>query len=790
MADPATQFGQAGINAPYQYTPVETRLNSPIQLQPVDYSGIGKAATEGLSLLMNSPINPAVREKMKAEAASYKQTQDYLSDLSKHPERRMLQGVSGPTSTFLPGVEGGAGYATSFMPQPGQPGYGGANQNQPVQPSQPAQQNQPADTGQTTAASPNQGQQQQPSTISGTPVPGLPGGVNLGGGQATTPQVQTSPFQSTQVNAPSVDQFAQQQPQQQPQAAMMPAATDQTQLATWQNQNAHPVAPVAEALNWAKSFDTRAQDATYLPHGGPGREPAYAFHMKGGGTPNIVPLSQMVQNGFAPAVTGANTSLALSAADQVRQAGGAQPPQAPGGQPQGQGAIAVQGPLAPQGQQQPFSPDQQQYLAQQTNVTQGGQINPALAASTDSHALLQQNLGNQGPNQSDVSVVNRANPSNIETTNGQPTNVGPADHDTVNRINQVGDISQLPEGPDGTKLVTTMPNGVRWFKDPKDPSGMGFVSYNTTPWSQMRMYTNGQTIEHQLDDNLMDKRIYDTAGYDSRNWTPKEKVNWLRQDYWNKLPAYNIKPEQQSRLESLFNQAINTQRLGDGAKSMNPGDYYSWWGGMQNAIAAHQDYFNGTPLEGISHFFSQKSAGGVVDPRRLAMETNYKTLMGGLENPALTQAERAELSNIKLDGTLPNQIEQLNKKRIIEYNRTMNDYLANNVKMDHQWVDIANQLSGTGRIHRDSGESVNYSVNPRANPTPVPRALPVATPTPATTGAGGPPAAPGPTPVANNSQANPVDLSRMTQSQGMEQFRNLPSQAWYKDSRGNIVQKP
>jgi hypothetical protein len=791
LADPATQFQPAGLNVGYQYTPVETRLNAPIQLQPVDYSGIGKAATEGLSLLMNSPINPAVREKMKAEAASYKETQNYLSDLAKHPERRMLQQVSGPTSSFMAGAQGGAGYASSFMPQPGQPGYGGAVTNQPTT-NQPTTTNQPvADTGQTSATSPNQQVQQQPSTISGTPISGLPSGTTLGGGGTGQPPAQqpptqaVSPFQSTQVNAPSVDQFAQARPQQQQAVAQTqaPSPVGDMLMRQWQDQNAHPVAPASEALKWAKNnFDTRAQDATYMPHGGPMGQPAYAFHMKGGGT-NMVPLSQMVQNGFAGNVAGNQTSMTLSAADQVRQQGQAQQPQP---QPQ---QIA-------QGQQQPppqapggavaQTPEQQQYLAQQTQITTpGGQPNPALAASTDNQAVIQQNLGNTGPNRSDQAISSTANPSNYPTVNGQPANVGqPADQATMNQINQAGDISKLPDGPDGTKLAAVMPNGIKWFRDPNEPSGMAFVTYNTTPWSQMRMYTNGQTIEHQLDDRLMDKAIYSAAGYDSRNWTDKEKVNWLRQDYWNKLPAYNIHPEQQSRLESLFSQVINSQRLADGAKSMNPGDYYSWWGGLRNAIASHRDYFNGTPLESITHGLAQMATGGTIDPRRVAMETNYKTLMGGAESGSLTPGERAELANIKLDGTLPQQIETLNKNRIIEYNRTLNDYLANHVKMDRQWLDIANQLSANGRIHKDTGQTVDWTANPRANPTPVPRALPVTSSIPGATS--GPPAAP--TAPTNNNQASPVDLSRMSQSEGLRQWRTLPKGTWVRDSRGNVVQ--
>jgi hypothetical protein len=135
---------------------------------------------------------------------------------------------------------------------------------------------------------------------------------------------------------------------QQPQAQQQPQDQDQTPLgkqlmSQWQNQNAHPVAPVSEALKWGKNnFDTRIQDATYLPHGGPLNQPAYAFHMKGGGT-NLVPLSQMVRNGFAPNVAGNQTSITLSQADAMQ-------PQADQGQMQPTGAVSGQALALQQGQ--------------------------------------------------------------------------------------------------------------------------------------------------------------------------------------------------------------------------------------------------------------------------------------------------------------------------------------------------------------------------------------------------------------------------------------------------------
>jgi hypothetical protein len=73
MPDPATQFQPAGLNVGYQYTPVETRLNPPIQLPSAApyIAGIGTAINEGLQNLKNSPLNPLVRAQMQAEGARY-----------------------------------------------------------------------------------------------------------------------------------------------------------------------------------------------------------------------------------------------------------------------------------------------------------------------------------------------------------------------------------------------------------------------------------------------------------------------------------------------------------------------------------------------------------------------------------------------------------------------------------------------------------------------------------------------------------------------------------------------
>jgi hypothetical protein len=139
-------------------------------------------------------------------------------------------------------------------------------------------------------------------------------------------------------------------PQQPPPQSQTPAAATQSDaaaMAQWQAQNAHPVMSSADALKWMKNQTTLAQDATYLPMGGPGGSP-YAFHIKGGGI-NTVPVSQMISKGAGPLVAAQNTSAVLSQTDQMQQ---------PGAMPSGTGAGAAQ-PSASAGTPPPAQPPQQ-----------------------------------------------------------------------------------------------------------------------------------------------------------------------------------------------------------------------------------------------------------------------------------------------------------------------------------------------------------------------------------------------------------------------------------------------
>jgi hypothetical protein len=132
----------------------------------------------------------------------------------------------------------------------------------------------------------------------------------------------------------------------------------------WQQANIHPVIAPAQLLQaYKQNVSTLAQDATYMPSAGPGGAPAFAIHMKGGGTTTI-PVSQIAQTSWGgPLIAAHNGSMILSH-QQDQQQNGQQP-----GMPTGTGAGANQ-PVAATPLQQPnISPPPPANLPQQPNIS-------------------------------------------------------------------------------------------------------------------------------------------------------------------------------------------------------------------------------------------------------------------------------------------------------------------------------------------------------------------------------------------------------------------------------------
>jgi hypothetical protein len=453
MAAPETQFQTPGIQAT-GFSPTEYRatpVNVPSEAGAL-WAQVGKtalaAADQFGDTLAKSPLNPAVKEQMNYAINNYKlgETQnDYIRSLGPWGHLLVQTGPQGPT-TISPGQITDPTMAARILQRmgigitPNPPPAPGPQDKKTDTTTTTPPQTVPETGGQGYSASwgASAAERAAPSTATKpkttqptTTNPGdllVPGSAStdndfllrkmmedrqaagLGGSQAApqgTPPGMTftnpatgnvEPLQTPSVfasraaaPAPAAPTGQPQQPQPVSQTPAAATQSDQAAMQQWQEQNAHPVMSSQDALAWMKSQTTLAQDATYLPNGGPNGSPAYAFHMKGGGI-NTVPVTQMIQRGAGPVVAAQNTSAVLSKSDQLSgQRPGVTPmPSGTGaGAPQGPPTAAPAAPAGPQIAQQPsqgppsapgaYDPTAYQ-MPQGPTVTQTGAVNPALMA--------------------------------------------------------------------------------------------------------------------------------------------------------------------------------------------------------------------------------------------------------------------------------------------------------------------------------------------------------------------------------------------------------------------------
>jgi hypothetical protein len=747
--DPATKF--QGLQAPYQPIPVETRLNPPIPLRPVDYSAIQNALSNLPQQIMQSPINPVVRAQLQAETARYREEQRVISETAGNPKRAVFESV------------GPGGLSIASGAQSGPAGYPGAS-GIPAVPSAPAPA--PAPSPDNQAPSDNAPTQPPAAPITPSTVPSQQGFTPASGYQgsmAAPPPLYQGSGPPVAPNQPPVNQPSPQQqgppplqqgaPAEKPivQAAppnLMPMSPpNQVALQQWQNSTQGNAASAKAALDWARNnHDTDISRAVYMPNAGPGGSPAFAFSGRKGGT-NVVPLSQMVQHGFAPEVLAQNTSVGLNTSQALQQ-----PSAAPAGQP----------PLMPQGQ---FN----QQLAAATNVPSMGGPSPQDLSAQAGQGAVQQGLN-----------IHRNNPSNAPqaASSVDPNPIPPGqvmgrrdpNVDAAMENARKTGAQNLPLGPDGvSRLVYTDANGLRWYGDPST-SGNAYLIYNSTPWSQMRMEADGKWTTHEvlLPNKVLDKWIYENggAGFLARNPATPDKINWAEHQYWLSRTD-PVQPATQAKLEGLFEQTIQSQRLKDATSYLTPGDY-GWFRRFQNELAANQYQAEGTPLDWLFKAASKTMAGGKVDPRLKAALDAYSSLMAGAHNSVLSGEETGELSNLKLDATLPDTVERLNHNRMSEFNRYVAQALSNNERIDGQYVTSATQIRSNGRVN-DGG---NYFNSP-----PGQFSRDIQRPTPQST----PGTAPGSTNAPLGSQMNPIPVNDQAT------YNSIPPDtpnSWYRDTSG------
>lgn len=758
MAVGSGETAHQALQVPYQNVPEKGVYQDPMKLDPVNYAPITQALQSGLDALMKSPLNPAVRADMQASVARSKEQMALL----KSPDRSM-EGISGGELTVVPGVQGGPGH---FTKDPGMP----------VAPAAPVTQPGGGD-GQAPAA---------PTKSDGSTPPPSDGTNPSGGFDSNTPVFRTSSGYDTNPETPSTASLfgkygqpnapdapngstAQTQPQASPVQVAAAKQKQQDDLTNWQAVNASPPASAQAAKDWMGTQTTKVTHATYMSHGGPNQTPAYAFEIGSGktATTNIVPLSQMVSHGFAPAVTDQNRSAAISAGDAAN-----------GGSPQ---ELAQNAP-AP-GQPPPGAPDQPPGQMPQDQFSQ------QLASATNV-----QSTG--GPGLDVLSAENRPGPtSNFRptTTNSASnlpinTSVGavqapPADAvpgqanaavNTANATAQKANWKDLPDGPNGSKLVQTMPSGVRWYSDPRT-SGIPYLIYGSTPWSETRMYNDGKWEAHDymVPEGVMNQKIADLSGQDASGWKTGDKISFLRSAYYDTTHGV-VQPETANKLMSMRNQVLSTQRLQDGLAylkdkdgNIDPGQ----WGQfrqLQQALAAHQYDWQGAPWDKVWQGLTQSISGG-VDPRLQHVFQAYKDVMAGQKDQNLSGSERGELDKLGLDGNLPDTIKQVNTSRMAEYNRYLNTALQNNERVSKDFVNDANMISTKNRLK----DGTTY-----AEPTPA-------------TGAG--PQSTGAPPLrvpSDNSRSNPYMIDTANQADGMAIMKRLGHHVWVSDKHGNVMMTP
>jgi hypothetical protein len=316
------------------------------------WAGIGDTALKAArqfqdtaQMIQQSPLNPAVRSQMYEAQSRANLGRDYIDFVRKNPSYfrgTVGEGPGGATLTApitqpvaqqeAEGIDYSGGKTEKKeekeekkpqqkeeeekkAPLPSKDLNSGLSQVQPDSINAALASTLVPSQGGSTAAStagdggmPNTGQPQDPDVVATPAQPVAPQPSSIWSPGRPAPLAPP---------APGAPPPAQQPP---PQGQSPAAATmaDKASMAQWQAQNAHPVMSSQDALSWMKNQTTLAQDATYLPMGGPGGAPAFAFHMKGGGM-NTVPVSQMVSKGAGPLVAAQNTSQVISSTDAAQQ---------------------------------------------------------------------------------------------------------------------------------------------------------------------------------------------------------------------------------------------------------------------------------------------------------------------------------------------------------------------------------------------------------------------------------------------------------------------------------------
>ena len=325
MADPATQFQQAGIQSP-QFTPVPLHLNPPIQLPETGglWAQVGQNLMHGAQQVfqdvLNSPLNPEVKAELQTGIKAANRASDVI-DFWNRPENKQLGmmlsslGARGTYGQAAP-VQAGGEWVPYFYKPPPPPAPTGTDQtknqgDQGKQPTAPAKK-MPTMEQQVSQVSPSspflaRASTQPPSPDQFSATQGTR--PYLSASTDTGPIPTTATGESGYTSEPAQPQgmpvtdrgpvwnpLAPSPQGPSPHVAQAVADSQNKQaLAAWQAQNVHPVASPTAFKNWyQQNVSTEISGATYSPTGGVNGEPAFVVHHSKGGD-SIVSVSQIAK---------------------------------------------------------------------------------------------------------------------------------------------------------------------------------------------------------------------------------------------------------------------------------------------------------------------------------------------------------------------------------------------------------------------------------------------------------------------------------------------------------------
>jgi hypothetical protein len=590
----------------------------------------------------------------------------------------------------------------------------------------------------------------------------------------------------------------------------------------WLNQNQGGAASAKAALDWAKhTRDTDINRAVYMDHGGPGGSPAYAFYGKKGGS-NIVPLSVMVKNGFAPEVVSQNTAAVLNQSQQIT--GGPVPAGSPPAAPvqgfqQGGPVIGTSGflqvapvqhfqdggqaqpsPATPDAASAPTPPAGHAQILESMNPDNVAKPDPTLTAKmpqdvTNPIDRLKSDLVTQVQNQ-----ANRAPqvlPSGVAIYGGYegaPINLhngdGIRDH-TGGMIDSQGarqllwdaihsnSIDKLPTAPNGDKVLKTFHTNTGDIQLMADmahpdsnggPSGLPYIEMRTGPYESQRMVAGGDHWLHYQDsEDEVAERLANITGAPrviNDRLSPQEKAD-IFANHFRRANLGIPPPEGYGGVDAAHNMLKFASRVQDMADTMDPTEFgiAAKYAMNLNQVAA------GVP--GAKEALEALHLSPETQAKYRAFENNWYGLKNYIAQSAHISREDANAMLERLGGS-PEAGAAFFKDNLRDFIR---DYSVHYQQAVRTYNNIGYDMPDLYKADMDNvtrhGRVLDYEWNPAQTWGP-------AKGQPAQHGQQAQQASQRIAPPENNSQTNPLDWTKLNDAEAKAQGAKYYSNTWVK----------